>query len=108
MAEILLFHSILGPRPGVADAANRLRAAGHTVHTPDFFGGKTFDDYPPAFEFVDSIGGIPELINRTKQAVEGLAGWGAGPGAFRYRGPVPRAVRTRAVRAGGPRVGRAL
>jgi dienelactone hydrolase len=72
MADILLFHSILGPRPGVADAADRLRAAGHTVHMPDFFGGKTFDDYPPAFEFVESLGGIPELINRTKQAVEGL------------------------------------
>jgi dienelactone hydrolase len=72
MADILLFHSVLGPRPGVADAADRLRAVGHTVHTPDFFGGKTFDDYPSAFEFVESLGGIPELINRTKQAAEGL------------------------------------
>jgi dienelactone hydrolase len=72
MADILLFHSVLGPRPGVADAADRLRSAGHTVHTPDFFGGKTFDDYPAAFEFVESLGGIPELITATRQAAADL------------------------------------
>jgi hypothetical protein len=34
MAEVVLFHSVLGLRPGVI-AADRLRTAGHTVHTPD-------------------------------------------------------------------------
>jgi dienelactone hydrolase len=72
MADILLFHSVLGPRPGVADAADRLRSAGHTVHTPDFFGGKTFDDYPEAFEFVESLGGIPELITATRKVAADL------------------------------------
>jgi dienelactone hydrolase len=72
MADILLFHSVLGPRPGVADAADRLRSAGHTVHTPDFFGGRTFDDYPPAFEFVESLGGIPALLARTRQVAADL------------------------------------
>jgi dienelactone hydrolase len=37
MAEIVLFHSVLGPRAGMTDAADRLRAAGHTVHTPDLY-----------------------------------------------------------------------
>ncbi|MDB5057961.1 MAG: hypothetical protein JWO59_1433, partial [Chloroflexi bacterium] len=37
MADIVLFHSVLGPRAGVTDAADRLRAAGHTVHTPDLY-----------------------------------------------------------------------
>jgi dienelactone hydrolase len=63
---------VLGPRPGVADAADRLRSAGHTVRTPDFFGGRTFDDYPAAFQWVESMGGIPELITRTKAVVADL------------------------------------
>ena len=61
MSEIVLFHSVLGLRAGVLDAADRLRAAGHTVHTPDYFDGRTYDEYPPAFEFLDEIGGIPDV-----------------------------------------------
>lgn len=72
MAEIILFHSVLGLRPGVTDAAERLRGAGHVVHTPDFYGGKVFDDYPSAFAFVESIGGIPELAALTQAAVADL------------------------------------
>jgi dienelactone hydrolase len=72
MSDILLFHSVLGPRPGVAQAAERLRAAGHTVHTPDFFGGRTFDDYRTAFEWVESMGGVEELITRTWAVAVGL------------------------------------
>lgn len=44
MAEVVLFHSALGLRTGVAAAADRLRAAGHTVHTPDYYDGEAFDD----------------------------------------------------------------
>ena len=44
MAEVVLFHSVLGLRPGVIAAAERLRAAGHTVHTPDLYDGEVFDD----------------------------------------------------------------
>lgn len=72
MAEIMLFHPVLGSRPGVADAAERMRSAGHTVHTPDFFDGRTFNDYSEAFDWLESMGGIPELIERTKAAVAGL------------------------------------
>jgi dienelactone hydrolase len=39
MAEVLLFHHIQGLTPGVVALADRLRAAGHTVHTPDLYGG---------------------------------------------------------------------
>jgi dienelactone hydrolase len=42
MAEILLFHHVQGLTPGVRLFADELRAAGHTVHTPDLFGGRTF------------------------------------------------------------------
>lgn len=42
MAEVLLFHHIQGLTPGVVALADQLRAAGHTVHTPDLYGGRTF------------------------------------------------------------------
>ena len=45
MASIALFHSVLGVRPGVLDAAARLRAAGHEVLVGDQYGGRVFDDY---------------------------------------------------------------
>ena len=44
VAEVVLFHSVLGLRQGVISAAERLRAAGHEVHTPDLFDGEVFDD----------------------------------------------------------------
>ncbi len=42
MAEVLLFHHVQGLTPGVVELANRLRSAGHAVHTPDLFDGRTF------------------------------------------------------------------
>jgi len=42
MADVLLFHHIQGLTPGVEAFADRLREAGHTVHVPDLFGGRTF------------------------------------------------------------------
>ena len=42
MAEVLLFHHAQGLTPGVDAFADDLRAAGHTVHTPDLFDGRTF------------------------------------------------------------------
>ena len=68
MSDIVLFHSVLGLRAGVLDAADRLRAAGHTVHTPDYYDGRTYDEYPPAFEFLEEIGGIPDVIARAVAA----------------------------------------
>ena len=43
MADVLLFHHIQGLTPGVVEFADELRAAGHTVHTPDLYGGRTFE-----------------------------------------------------------------
>ena len=42
MAEILQFHHIVGRTPGMTAFADALRGAGHTVHDPDLFGGRTF------------------------------------------------------------------
>jgi dienelactone hydrolase len=43
MTTVVLFHHIQGLTPGVAALADRLRAAGHDVHVPDLFGGRTFE-----------------------------------------------------------------
>ena len=42
--DVVLLHSALGRRPAVGEHAERLRAAGHEVHAPDLFDGRTFDD----------------------------------------------------------------
>ncbi|MGH3681853.1 MAG: dienelactone hydrolase family protein [Natronosporangium sp.] len=67
--EIILFHSVMGVGEGVADAAERFRAAGHRVHTIDLYEGVAFDDYPEADAHVESIGGPPELIRRTTESI---------------------------------------
>lgn len=72
MADIVLFHSVLGPRAGVTDAADRLRAAGHTVYTPDLYRGeRRFDEYDPAIAYQESIG-YRELLRRAAADVEQL------------------------------------
>lgn len=40
MAEVVLFHHVQGLTDGVRAFADRLRAGGHTVHTPDVFEGE--------------------------------------------------------------------
>ena len=49
MADVLLFHHVQGLTPGVVAFADDLRAAGHTVHTPDLFDGHTFDSIEEGF-----------------------------------------------------------
>ena len=49
MTEILLFHHVQGLTAGVRRLADELRAAGHVVHTPDFFEGATFASLDDGF-----------------------------------------------------------
>jgi dienelactone hydrolase len=56
MAEVLLFHHAQGLTPGVRAFADELRAAGHTVHTPDLFDGRTFDSIPEGMAFIKEQG----------------------------------------------------
>jgi dienelactone hydrolase len=42
MTEVVLYHHVQGLTEGVRAFADELRQAGHTVHTPDVFGGRTF------------------------------------------------------------------
>jgi dienelactone hydrolase len=43
MATVLMFHHIQGLTPGMVRLADTIRAAGHTVHTPDLYEGRVFD-----------------------------------------------------------------
>ena len=56
MAEVLLFHHALGLTPGVRRFADDLRAAGHIVHTPDLFDGRTFQSIDEGLTYIREIG----------------------------------------------------
>ena len=72
MASIALFHSVLGIRAGITQAADHLRSNGHQVLVVDQYDGKVFDDYAAGDRFVDEVGGFPELMGRAVRGVEGL------------------------------------
>ncbi|WP_219927152.1 hypothetical protein [Prauserella shujinwangii] len=56
MAEVLLFHHALGLTPGVRAFADRLRAEGHVVHTPDLFDGQVFAELAEGVDFAERLG----------------------------------------------------
>ncbi|MGO7565736.1 dienelactone hydrolase, partial [Rhizobium johnstonii] len=47
MAQVLLLHHSQVLTPGVHAFADDIRAAGHILHTPDLFDGRTF----PSIEY---------------------------------------------------------
>jgi len=67
MAEVLLFHHAQGVTPGISAFADQLRAAGHTVHVPDLFDGRTFDSIDEGMAFIKAQGfdALRELGVRT-------------------------------------------
>jgi len=71
MTEIVLFHHIQGLTPGVVAFADRLRAAGHTVHTPDSFEGRTFGSIDDGEAYCSEVG-FGEVRARGVRAAESL------------------------------------
>jgi dienelactone hydrolase len=71
MAEVLLFHHAQGLTPGVRAFADELRAAGHVVHTPDLFGGRTFDSIDEGMAFVKGSG-FDDLLERGERTADDL------------------------------------
>ena len=71
MAEVVLFHHALGLTPGTSAFADELRAAGHTVHTPDLFEGRTFATIEEGIGHAGEIG-WGEVMQRGARAVEAL------------------------------------
>jgi dienelactone hydrolase len=56
MAEIVLFHHVMGLTPGIRAFADQLRSADHTVHTPDLFDAHTFTTLEEGMAHARSIG----------------------------------------------------
>jgi dienelactone hydrolase len=85
MAEVVLFHHVQGLTDGMLAFADRLSAGGHTVHTPDLFGGDRPATVDDGIAYVQRVGD-EVLGDRADRVVAGLpeglvyAGfsWGAG------------------------------
>jgi dienelactone hydrolase len=71
MAEVLLFHHAQGQTTGFHEFAEELRRAGHTVHTPDLFDGRTFGSIDEGVAYADEVG-FAEIIERGVRAADGL------------------------------------
>src|SRR5919204_6527773 len=71
MAEVLLFHHAQGLTTGCRAFADELRAAGHVVHTPDLYDGKTFADLDDGVGYAKEFG-FGTILERGRLAAEGL------------------------------------
>jgi dienelactone hydrolase len=71
VAEVLLFHHAQGLTPGCISFAERLRAAGHLVHAPDLYEGRTFTDLSDGMSYAEEIG-FGTIIERGRVAADGL------------------------------------
>lgn len=71
MAEVLLFHHAQGLTTGVQEFADRLRAAGHTVHVPDLYDGHVFDDLESGIGYADEVG-FGTVMERGRHTVDSL------------------------------------
>ena len=71
MAEILLFHHAQGQTPGFLAFADELRAAGHVVHAPDLYDGKTFTDLDEGVGYAKKVG-FATIGERGRLAADGL------------------------------------
>lgn len=56
MAEIVLFHHVLGLTPGIGSFADQLRSDGHVVHTPDLFDAHTFPTLDEGMTYARTVG----------------------------------------------------
>ncbi|MGQ5261592.1 dienelactone hydrolase family protein [Micromonospora sp. ZYX-F-536] len=71
MRHVVLFHSVYGLRPAVRAAADRLRAAGHRVVTPDLYGVPAADTVEEGFALLDKIG-QEVVLDRARTALREL------------------------------------
>jgi dienelactone hydrolase len=72
MAELLLFHHAQGQTTGFLAFADALRAAGHTVHTPDLYDGNTFSTLDEGVGYAKQVG-FETIAERGNRAADALA-----------------------------------
>jgi dienelactone hydrolase len=71
VAEILLFHHAHGLTSGCSAFADTLRDAGHVVHTPDLYDGRTFSDLEEGVGYARQVG-FGTMVERGVTAAESL------------------------------------
>ena len=71
MTEVVLYHHVQGLTEGVRSFGDELRRAGHTVHTPDMFEGRTFTTIEEGMAFAGEAG-FGTLAGRGVAAAEGV------------------------------------
>ena len=71
MAEVLLFHHAQGQTKGFLAFADELRQAGHAVHTPDLYEGRTFDSIEEGLANVEATG-FEAIVERGVRAAQEL------------------------------------
>ena len=94
MAEVVLFHHAQGLTPGVAEFAEDLRRAGHTVHAPDLYDGRTFATLEEGLAYAEEVG-FDEVTERGIQAAEALPAELVYAGFSLGLGPAQRLAQTR-------------
>ncbi len=71
MAEVLLFHHAQGLTAGCLSFADQLRSAGHVVHVPDLYEGKTFAVLNDGVGYAKQVG-FDTIGERGRRAADGL------------------------------------
>lgn len=71
MAEVLVFHHAQGLTPGMHAFADDLRAAGHVVHLPDLFEGRTFASIEEGVAHIEAVG-FEEMRERGVRLADAL------------------------------------
>ena len=71
MTELVLFHHAQGLTPGCVSFADALRAAGHVVHTPDLYEGRTFAELTDGMAYAREAG-FGTIMERGRLAAESL------------------------------------
>jgi dienelactone hydrolase len=71
MAEVLLFHHAQGQTAGFHAFADELRRAGHTVHAPDLYDGRTFGTLDDGIAHAREVG-FMELLERGVRTADDL------------------------------------
>lgn len=69
MTDVVLYHHVQGLTEGVRAFGDELRRAGHTVHIPDLFDGRTFDSIDDGLAFA-SEAGFGTLVERGVAAAD--------------------------------------
>jgi len=69
--EVVVYHSAYGRRPAIIEFADKLRTAGHLVHTPDLYDGEVLSDRNDAIRKIQELG-FDKLLERAVAAVESL------------------------------------